>query len=66
MVLLYNVGGMSATGDKADMRLEGFEPTTLGSEDEDCSSLIVPCGLLFQFPSLLNNPFDTKGKGVIA
>jgi hypothetical protein len=31
-----DVGKMSATGEDSDTRLEGFEPTTLGSEDR-CS-----------------------------
>ncbi len=31
-----NVGKMSATGEELNTRLEGFEPTTLGSEDR-CS-----------------------------
>ena len=31
-----DVGKMSATGEDLDTRLEGFEPTTLGSEDR-CS-----------------------------
>ncbi len=34
--LAEDVGKMSATGDDSDTRLEGFEPTTLGSEDR-CS-----------------------------
>jgi hypothetical protein len=34
--LSENVGKMSAEDDKVDTRLEGFEPTTLGSEDR-CS-----------------------------